>query len=214
MDYFAHEIAYRGDSTIIDNRASKKIRIFGVGALGSWLADLLCRQGYKISVIDKDKVEHANFGTQNYGRTDVGRSKAIQCANNIMRRIGVSVESISKEVKESNVHSLVKEQDLVIDVFDNVKSRELICAACKEHNVDAIHSGMGDGYFEIAWNKDYKAVAPKDEDETACDYPLASNLVWLCVSWTAEVVNRFIDRNEKIEVAFWLKNMKALMKEV
>ena len=210
-EFLAHEIAYRGNELVIENRASKQIKILGAGALGSWLTDLLARQGYQgLTVVDFDKVERGNFGTQNYGSLDVGRSKASQLAHNVIRRLGVRVVPITKRVTDVNINSVIGGADLVIDLFDNVESRRVVKEACTKKSISCLHGGLGSvGYFEAKWNEGY-FIPDKNPNPTdiPCDYPLASNLVMLCVGAIAEVVNRFFDEQKKLGIEFWLESMK------
>jgi len=211
--YLQHESLYRGEG-VLKKRASAKILLCGGGALGSWLTDLLARQGYwALTVLDMDKVEDANFGTQMFGRADVGRSKAAQIAANIFRRIGVKVEALTKKVTSSNVTSLVKGYDLVVDLFDNGDSRRLLHEACKDKNIACVHGGTAAmGFFEVRWNEDY--IVPRttgDLEDAPCDYPMAANLVMMCVAAVAESINRYIDSDEKLNTEFWLKSMSLDM---
>ena len=211
-EHFAHEAAYSGNMNVLDQRASKNIVIMGAGAVGSFLSDLMARQGYEgFTIVDRDKVSRDNFGTQNYSKADIGRAKAIQCAQGIMKRIGVKVLPLSKEVKGSNVRPVIKDADLVVDLFDNPSSRRAIKEACESLCIPCVHAGMGAiGYFEVVWNENYRIPDNNAEDglNAPCDYPLASNLVMLCVGAVAEVINRFVDEGKKIEVDFWLSKMK------
>lgn len=212
-DFLAHESAYRGKQAV-ERRNKVKITLMGAGALGSFLADLLARQGYNaLTIVDMEKVDPENYGTQNYGRTDAGRSKAQQTAQNIFRRIGVRVEPVHKKVTEHTVRPLVKGEDIIVDLFDNAESRELLRKTCAEMNVACVHAGMGTmGYFEVIWNERYKVAFGHEEDPNApCDYPLSSNLVMLCVGATAEVINTFVDDGRKVDVDFWLSKMAMSM---
>jgi len=215
-EHLAHEAAYRGNMNVLEQRAAKKVVIMGAGALGSFLTDLMARQGYdSITVVDRAKVDRSDFGTQNYGKSDIGRAKALQCAQGIMKRIGVKVRSLVKEVKASNIRPILKDADLVIDLFDNPSSRMDIKEACAAQDIPCLHAGMAAiGYFEAVWNDNYR-IPDSDADDglnAPCDYPLASNLVMLCVGAVSEVVNRFVDEEKKIEVDFWLSKMK--MREI
>lgn len=209
-DFIGHEAAYRGDEAV-SKRQGFKILILGAGALGSWLSDLLARQGYQsIAVLDMEKVDSDNFGTQNYGKSDTGRSKAQQTAQNIFRRIGIRVTPVHKKLGDGNIRSLLRGFDLVVDLFDNAASRELVRKFCAESKQECLHAGMSaTGYFEVIWNEKYKVAFGHEEDpEAPCDYPLASNLVMLCVGATAEVINSFVDDDQKYDLDFWLNRMK------
>lgn len=209
-DFLGHEKAYRGAESVA-RRDGVKVILLGAGALGSWLVDLLARQGYNsITVVDRERVDNDNYGTQNYGRTDAARPKATQASQNVFRRIGVRVEGIVKTVTETTIEPILRGQHLVVDLFDNAESRELVRVTCERLGIPCLHAGMGTmGYFEVIWNERYKVAFGHDEDPNApCDYPMSSNLVMLCVGATAEVINTYIDDGKKIDVDFWLAQMK------
>lgn len=179
--------------------ASKQIVVCGVGALGSNLVDLLVRQGIaKISVIDMDRVESHNVNTQLYGDADVGALKVAALKNRLFRDVGVEIKTESKELTAANVQKFLKGADLVIDTFDNRKSRLIVHEHCErtEHGIKrripCLHGGMFEGYGEAVWGSDYTVPqdAPVDAKDV-CDYPLARNLVMLTVTIMAEEVIDF-----------------------
>lgn len=206
--YLQHESLYRPDGAVAKRKAAK-VLLCGGGALGSFLSDLLARQGYWAqTVLDRDKVEDANFGTQNFGKMDVGRPKATQIRTNIFRRYGVVVEGVVKSLTQSNVKSLVKGFDLVVDLFDNGESRENVRAACESLKIPCVHAGLAAmGFFQVQWNERYIAPPTVDEENAPCDYPLAANLVLMCVAVTAEVINLYFQDGTKRDVEFWLNSM-------
>ncbi len=209
-DFLAHETAYRGNANVIENRASKQIKILGAGALGSFVTELLARQGYTgLTVVDFDRVERDNFGTQNFGATDVGKTKASQLVHNITRKLGVHLASVNKKVTSVNINGIVGGADLVVDLFDNVESRRLVRDTCKGR-IPCLHAGLSSiGYFEVLWNEGYLIPEKDNNPENApCDYPLAANLVFLCVGALAEVMNRYFDEGKKYSAEFWLNSMK------
>ncbi len=211
-EHLQHEAAYRGNMNVLKQRSEKKIIVMGAGALGSFLVDQLARQGYEqITVVDRDKVERTNFGTQLYGKTDIGRAKSIQCAQNVMKRIGVKVSPIVKNINDGNVNPIVSGSDLIVDLFDNPSARRVLKQASERWNIPCLHAGMGAiGYFEVLWNENYRIPDSDAGDglDAPCDYPLASNLVTLCVGAVAEVINRYVDEGQKIQIDFWLHKMK------
>ncbi len=208
-DHLQHEAEFRGENTVLQ-RSKPRIVICGVGSLGSKLLDLLASQGYtNLAVIDKDRVEGKNFGTQNYGLADVGRMKAQQAAANLFRRLRVKIESYSQELRASNAKSLLK-GDLVIDVFDNAESRNLVRDHCREHKIACLHAGLSDdGFAEVEWNDNYRAhpVPEESGEEIPCEYPLASNLVAFTVALTAEVVNKFFGQGIQQSIHFTLNDL-------
>jgi molybdopterin/thiamine biosynthesis adenylyltransferase len=208
-NYLQHESLFRGEG-VLQQRRDAKILLCGAGALGSWLTDLLARQGYwGLTLLDKEKVDDENFGTQNYGRPDAGRFKATQAACNIYRRIGVPINNVAKKLTADNASGLIAGHSLVVDLFDNSPSRAAVHEVCLKKNVDCVHAGLAAmGFFQVRWNEEYIVPAPRNEDaDTPCEYPLAANLVTMCVAATAEVINRYIDDGQKLNVEFWLKAM-------
>lgn len=212
--HLTHEALFRGEDKIAA-RGQKKILLLGCGALGSWLTDVLARQGHNLTVVDFDRVEEGNFGTQNYGKSDLGRPKSAQTANNTFRRIGVKVEGINRKITTGTV-KLLKRYDLVVDLFDNWESRELVRKYCEAQSIPCIHAGLAAmGFLQVMWNETYKiGKTAEPVDGVPCEYPLAANLVHMCVAVVAEVINQFIDDGKKSNVEVWLRNFSTEVTEV
>jgi molybdopterin-synthase adenylyltransferase len=121
-DKFHHERVYRGAGPI-SRLASVPIALCGAGALGSLLADNLARQGFRLQkVIDRDRVEEHNVGTQLYGETDVGACKVEVLRGRLFRNVGVEIEAVARELTERNARTLLKgagwcKSDVVRTVF-------------------------------------------------------------------------------------------------
>lgn len=214
--YLTHESLFRGEDRLLA-RGDKKILVLGCGALGSWLGDLLARQGYNsLTVLDFDRVEEANFGTQCFGKGDLGRPKSAQCAANIFRRIGVKVIPINKKITQGTVKTL-KGYDLVIDLFDNWESRGIVQDFCAKQRIACVHAGLAAmGFLQISWNETFE-IGPTvavDESGAPCEYPMASNLVYMCVAIVAEVINRFVDEGKKVDMEMWLKSFSTKTKVI
>lgn len=188
-DRFIHERAYRGDDYA--QRLKRRITVCGVGALGSNLVDTLVRIGVPaIKVIDKDRVEASNTCTQVYGDMDVGAMKADAMKNRVFRHVGVEIESFNKELTVDNVAKVFKGSSLVVDMFDNTPSRQLVQTACRAAKIPCIHGGMALGFGQVTWDQYYRVPATTN-DEDVCDYPLSRNLVVLVVAIAAEEILDF-----------------------
>src|SRR5271169_2453379 len=97
-DKFLHEAIYRGGE-LLPKLASQPLTICGAGALGSQLADNLARQGFQqMRVIDRDRVEEHNVGTQLYGQSEVGAWKVEVLRQRLFRATGVEIEAVRKEL--------------------------------------------------------------------------------------------------------------------
>jgi len=180
---------YRGAG--LARLASVRLVLCGAGALGSHLADNLVRQGVtKLRVIDRDRIETHNVGTQLYGECDVGGWKTEVLRNRLFRTAGVEAEVVTKELTHRNAAALLKGADLVIDTFDNSAARQLVQDQCRAQQVPCLHLGLFADYGEVIWDSGYRV--PTDGTGDVCDYPLARNLVLLVVAVGSEAIVRFV----------------------
>src|SRR6516225_6432632 len=128
---FHHEAIYRGADQVarlVDHR----LTICGAGALGSQLADNLTRQAFRdLRVIDRDRVEEHNVGTQLYGESDVGAWKVDVLRQRLFRAAGVEIDAVRKDLTDRSARSLLQDGGLVIETFDNSASRRLVQEHCR-----------------------------------------------------------------------------------
>jgi molybdopterin-synthase adenylyltransferase len=188
-DKFHHETIYRGPEQVT-NLVKQQLTICGAGALGSQLADNLARQGFrKLRVIDRDRVEEHNVGTQLYGESEVGAWKVEVLRQRLFRATGVEIEAVRKELGDRSARGLLQDGGLVIDTFDNSASRRLVQEHCRALQLACLHVGLFADYGEVIWDERYRV--PQDVAGDVCDYPLARNLVLIAVAVASEVVVRF-----------------------
>ncbi len=189
-DKFHHESIYRGPERMA-GLAALPLTLCGAGALGSLLADNLARQGVRPwKVIDRDRVEEHNTGTQLYGESDVGGWKVEVLRNRLFRAVGVEIDAVAKELTDRNARSLLKGSGLVLDTFDNSAARQLVQDHCRALQIPGLHAGLFADYAEVIWDEHYRV--PRDVAGDICDYPLARNLVLLAVALASETVVRFL----------------------
>jgi molybdopterin-synthase adenylyltransferase len=194
-DAFHHERLYRG-ADVVRRLSELRLTLCGVGALGSNLADTLVRQGCRrLRVIDRDRVEQHNVGTQTYGEADVGAWKADVLRNQLFRAAGVELEVCKQELSERNADKLLKGSELVVDLFDNSASRALVKEWSQKAGIACLHAGLFENYGEVVWNPAYRV--PADVAGDVCDYPLARNLILLTVAVAAESLVRFLATGEQ-----------------
>ena len=190
-----HEEIYRGPDQVA-KLGALRLALCGAGALGSNLADNLARQGFtRLRVIDHDRVEEHNVGTQLYGDSDVGVWKVEALRNRIFRAAGVEIEPVRKQLSADNARGLLKEVDLVIDTFDNSDSRRMVQDQCRRQSIPCLHAGLAADYCEIIWDEHYRV--PADVAGDVCDYPLARNLVLLAVAIASETIVTFALQGER-----------------
>ncbi|HEY7313839.1 MAG TPA: ThiF family adenylyltransferase [Gemmataceae bacterium] len=192
---FHHEQLYRGAAPLA-RLADIRLTLCGAGALGSHLADNLARQGFaSLRLIDRDRVEEHNIGTQIYGEGDIGAWKVEVLRNRIFRATGTEAEAIAKELGERNARALLKGTDVLLDTFDNSASRQLVQHNCRAERVPCLHVGLSADYAEVIWDEHYRV--PADVLGDVCDYPLARNLILLATAVASETLVRFVLGGER-----------------
>src|SRR5687767_3905695 len=199
-----HEELYRGDEAIA-KLAALRITLCGGGALGSNLADNLVRQGVKhLRVIDHDRIEEHNVGTQLYGESEVGVWKVEALRNRLFRATGVEIEAARKEMTAQNAQALLKGARVVVDTFDNAAARGLVQQAVRALGVPCLHVGLFEDYCEVLWDEGYRV--PRDVAGDVCEYPLARNGVLLAVAIASETLMAFCLEGRRVQWSATLKD--------
>ena len=127
-------------------RASS-VALIGCGALGSTLANNLCRAGVgRLVIADRDYVEINNLQRQIlFDEDDITRRlpKAIAAAEKL-RRINseVTIEALVEDINADGIEALVQDVDLVLDATDNFATRYLLNDVCVKHGRPWIYSGV------------------------------------------------------------------------
>ena len=206
---FHHEALYRGQDALA-RLARIQLVLCGAGAVGSNLADSLVRQGYRrLAVIDFDRIEAHNVGTQTYAESDVGAFKAEVLQAEMFRIAGVEIEAVRQRLTERNVSKLLRGADLVVDGFDNHDSRALVTEHCRANGIPCLHVGLSADYAEVLWNETYRV--PHDvaqEGADVCDYPLARNLILFAVALASEAIIRFVLEGRRQDYSFTLQDLQ------
>jgi len=124
-----------------------RVVIIGVGALGTVIANNLCRAGVGyLRLVDRDYVDISNLQRQvlfNEKDADDQLPKA-QAACNHLAKINsdTKFEPVITHVDSSNIEGLVKDADVVLDGADNMELRFLINEACHKLEIPWVHGGV------------------------------------------------------------------------
>ncbi|BAZ47893.1 UBA/THIF-type NAD/FAD binding protein [Nostoc sp. NIES-4103] len=205
MSIFFHEQLYRSNA-VMAKLKDYPVTICGAGALGANIAENLARSGFdKLTVIDRDRIEERNLSTQPYYRSDVGAFKAKILANNLYRAIGTKIDAKTKELTAANTTQLLKDSQLIVDVFDNSVARQAVKDYAEQFSIPCLHAGLAADYAEVIWNDVY--CVPSDVNDDVCDYPLARNLVMLTVAVACEAIVSFIATKEQSDFTITLKDL-------
>ncbi|MEC4816047.1 MAG: ThiF family adenylyltransferase [Scytonema sp. PMC 1069.18] len=205
MSIFFHEQLYRTDA-LMAKLKDYSVTICGAGALGANIVENLARSGFdKLTVIDRDRIEERNLSTQPYYRSDVGAFKAKILGNNLYRAIGTTVNSKTKELTSANANQLLKDSQLIVDVFDNSVARQVVKDYAHQFNIPCVHAGLSADYAEVIWNEVYRV--PSEVNNDVCDYPLARNLVMLTVAVVCEEIISFVATGQQRNFTITLKDL-------
>jgi molybdopterin/thiamine biosynthesis adenylyltransferase len=208
-DLHHHEALYRGDEALA-RLGEVRLAVCGAGAVGSNLVDNLVRQGFRhLTVIDFDRVEVHNVGTQTYAESDAGAFKVEVLQAEVFRAVGIEISARRKRLTEQNVARLLAGADLVVDGFDNHQARALVTEHCRANHLPCLHVGLSADYAEVFWNEGYRV--PHDVGDAGadvCDYPLARNLIQFAVAVASEALVRFVLEGRKQDHSFTLKDLQ------
>ena len=204
---YHHETIYRGHDQVT-RLGNTRITVFGAGAIGSNLVENLVRQGVnQLFVLDKDRVERHNVGTQIYGLSDVGQQKVQALMDRLYLATNAEIGTVAKELDQGNVKRYVKGNGLIVDAFDNTASRRLLQDECRKHNVPCLHVGLFADYGEVIWDERY--TVPNDNGEDICDYPLARNIIMLTVAIASEAIVNFLLEGKRRSFRVTLKDLQV-----
>jgi len=148
MDIWKERTGYLIGEEGIARLADAKVLLFGVGGVGSFVAEALVRAGVgRIELVDGDTVCETNLNRQLIAlRSNIGQYKA-----EVMKKraldINPFIDITAKTVffsRDNKDEFLFSEFDYVADAIDDVKAKLIIAKECKEAGVPLI-SSMGTG---------------------------------------------------------------------
>ncbi len=140
-------IGKEGQKKLLNSR----VLLVGCGALGASHAEFLARAGVGfLRIVDRDFVEFSNLQRQTlYSEADAKDRlpKAIAAKNRLSNiNSEIEIEAIVADVNNSNIESLVKDVDLIIDGTDNFQVRYLVNDACVKLNKTWIYGAAVSSY--------------------------------------------------------------------
>ena len=127
---------------------NKKIIIFGVGGVGSFVCEAIARTGIRnIALVDSDKVSLTNINRQIIAlHSTIGKSKTSVMKQRILDINPLAdVEEFSVFFNDETKDKIdFSKYDYIIDCIDSVNSKVLLIKCAKENGI-AIISSMGTG---------------------------------------------------------------------
>ena len=146
------------------------VAIIGCGALGTVLANNLCRAGIgRLVIADRDYIELNNLQRQIlFDEEDIARRlpKAIAAAEKLHRvNSTTKIEALVEDINVDGIESLVQNVDLVLDATDNFETRYLLNDVCVKYARPWIYSGVIASYG-VTMN-----IVPGDTPCLRCIFP-------------------------------------------
>ena len=132
----------------LEQLKTKKVAIFGIGGVGSFVAESLARAGIESFVlVDSDDVCISNINRQIHAlHSTVGKAKVELMKNRILDiNPNAEVEIYKKLYNAESAHELLRDDyDYVVDAIDMVSAKIDLIQRCFENEIPII-SSMGAG---------------------------------------------------------------------
>ena len=132
----------------LENLKNKNVIIFGLGGVGSYVAEALARSGVgKMTVVDKDTVDITNINRQLYAlHSTIGKDKADVAKERILDiNPNCEVTQIVKMyLPENSEEFKLSQYDYIVDAIDNVTAKIDLAIKSQELGIPMIAS-MGTG---------------------------------------------------------------------
>ena len=135
---------------VIDSLASKRVMVVGLGGVGAYAAEMLCRAGVgTMVIIDSDAVSETNINRQLIALTStVGKLKTDVVAQRL-KDINplVDLVVIPEYVEDANLEEIFAaagQLDYVVDAIDTLAPKIALIKYCVEHKIPHV-SAMGAG---------------------------------------------------------------------
>ena len=135
---------------VLDSLASKRVMVVGLGGVGAYAAEMLCRAGVgTMVIIDSDAVSETNINRQLIALTStVGKLKTDVVAQRL-KDINplVDLVVIPEYVEDANLEEIFTaagQLDYVVDAIDTLAPKISLIKYCVEHKIPHV-SAMGAG---------------------------------------------------------------------
>ena len=124
----------------MDILKNKHVLVCGVGGVGSFVVEALCRSGLgNITLLDYDKVEASNLNRQLMTtKNNIGEIKTEALKKRIEEISDCKVDTINCFIDDN--FEIDKDYDYVIDCIDTLTSKFTLIKKCHEKNIPVLSS--------------------------------------------------------------------------
>ncbi|MBO6259127.1 MAG: tRNA threonylcarbamoyladenosine dehydratase [Succinivibrio sp.] len=145
---------FRGIRALYGDEGFEKLQnshvmIIGVGGVGSWLAESLCRSAVgSLTLIDFDRVEQSNSNRQLHATVDsVGLYKVDILAKRFVQiNPQIKVNPIKERLTPDNIDKILKDcPPFVADAIDDIEAKAYVDSYLFHHRIEFITAGGAGG---------------------------------------------------------------------
>jgi len=173
---------------------SFKIGIGGAGGLGSNVAMILVRSGFKnFEILDKDTIDSSNLNRQQYFINEIGKAKVPVLKERLLKiNPDLSIHTHTIQWTEETAEQYFKDYDFILEAFDQ--------AMWKHKFVNYYHDKTkfvisGNGMAGLSEKKPMKVrktgniyFVGDESTDTALGHPPMAPRVTACAAMMAEIV--------------------------
>ena len=154
---FDKKLAFRGIRALYGNEIFEKLQnthvtVLGVGGVGSWCAEALCRTAIgKLTIIDFDTIEITNLNRQLHTTTKtVGSYKADVLSSRLLEiNPEIELDVIKTQMTPDNIDEIMKDRcDYVCDCIDDIEAKAYVCNYLFKKGSTFIVSGGAGGRID------------------------------------------------------------------
>ena len=190
---------------------TKRIVFAGVGALGS-NAVVACRNlAVHFVLVDFDRVESKNCLSQAFVKQSIGKNKADALKLQLANFWGVKAEAFGVRVTAENVAQLCGAADVVVDAFDNAKSRLVLSTWARAANKPLVHAAISaDGTFGLVrWDERFTPDREDAPGQATCEGGEHLPLIGVLGSSIARIIQDFVKDGTKRDAMISLRDVRT-----
>jgi len=127
-------------------------------------------------------------------KPSVGKNKAEALKLQLSNFHGIKAESFGVRLASENIDTLLANADLVVDCFDNQKSRLLVSDWCRTKQKPLVHAALAaDGSFGLVrWDARFVADPEDHEGQATCEGGEHLPLIGLLTAALARAIQDFV----------------------
>lgn len=187
----------------------KHVVFCGVGALGSHAALLSRNLPITLGLVDFDRVESKNLLSQAFVKPSIGKNKADALKAQLFNFHGVKAEAFGVRLTDDNAQALLAKAGLVVDCFDNERSRALLSRFCRSAQLPLVHAAISaDGSVGLVrWDERFVPDAEDHQGQATCETGDHLPLITLVAAVLARTIQDFVASGEQRDSLISLKTV-------